>query len=375
MNNKTINESSEDDYVSPLCIDEVIDVLIHIYPSPVFLFINKQYNKVCKTMLNKYMNILPRRRNDMEQFRTTYNEIMNGNLLVFSNVNHIRSVISYFDEKYYFGICDKMTYMIAEDYYVDSFSEYIKIEGGDSNICKYIKEKTPLWRIYRQSERGDSSTLIKAIYAKNLEAIQYFKPKTIEFYGERFNDVCLELLAVAVYTNWVDGVKEFIQPSYEQAYVTCNITKDGTDIKHHVNDPQVQELIKDIFCGQCKQLSIMHFIDSNIEIIDVECKKCKNMMKSYPGGKHICYDCSICTECYHYDAQNIKNNKCDKCIKYNKCDSRYKLCDTSNNYEIYNDKYCNDCKSVNCTKCDKQFPRTTYLGDYFKCSRCNSMRY
>lgn len=184
------------------------------------------------------------------------------------------------------------------------------------------------------------------------------------------NDVCLELFVDAVYTNWTDGVKEFIQHVYEHVIGTCN--ESPIFFECLISDPLVQELTKDIFCGRCKQLSIMHFIDSDIEIIDVECKKCKNIMKSYPEGKHICYNCLICTVCYHPDAQNIKNNKCNKCINYkkcNKCDSIYELGDNSN------DKYCNDCKTVNCNNCNKQFPRTTYLGDYFKCSRCKPRRY
>lgn len=145
-------ESIED---HPLCIDEVIDVLIHVYPSPVFLFINKQYNKVCKSMLNKYMNILPRREEDIEKFRTIYKEIMNGNLLLLSNIDRIYSD----NLKYKFKIDDKISYMIVEDYYVDSFGKYIEIETGIMNIGEYIIDKLPFWRLGRSKVRGNSYIL------------------------------------------------------------------------------------------------------------------------------------------------------------------------------------------------------------------------
>ena len=357
---------------NPLEFDEVIDRLVKIYPSPVFLFINKQYNKICKTMLKKYETDIDI--DNIEAFIPTWEEIKNANLLAFLNIKNKRELAK-FCTNYGkpFNKDSEMTSMIAEDYFVDSLYKYVDldIDRGFSWVIRgYIEDKSPLWRLFRNKTLGDDTIILGSIYARNLEALLYFKKTLGEFYGENLYFFSREFLATAIYEGWHEAVKELMQPCY------CHVIGDCRE-KCIISDPKIQEITKDIFCGQCRELSIVHFVDPKIKLIRLNCQKCQNLMTSYVGGKHICYECSICQTCFNPYAKNIKHNGCVDC--YEKCDR----CDK----HVYNDKfcdfdphgnpnykYCTDCKYVKCIKCNNIELRTTYLGSRFKCKSCKSYR-
>ena len=164
---------------NPLEFDEVIDRLVKIYPSPVFLFINKQYNKICKTMLKKYESHIDI--DNIEAFIPTWEEIKNTNLLAFLNIKNKKTLYILYGNVLYsnygkpFKKDSGMTSMIAEDYFLDSLIKYVDLDIGYRGIStiirEYIENKSPLWRLFRNKTLGDDTIILGSIYARNLEAL------------------------------------------------------------------------------------------------------------------------------------------------------------------------------------------------------------
>ena len=250
---------------NPFEIDDILDVLITIIPSPVFLFLNKASNRVCKNMLNKYENLVDQyyENTDINTPHPCIDPILNGNLLLL--------------KEYGWTVNNKMDNPIAkiasEDYYVKALSKYFRGDIPnylhDNLIWNSIDKGSLIWKLIYYAKKPtniDVGIILRCIYRKHSEAMGYFWDlfkQSCERYSENLFEVhCLELLATAIDQNWEEVIKILPKVCFEHVIVYCD--------KYPTPNKEIQMLLSNTFCGVCKKLAASHFKDSCLKMFETQ---------------------------------------------------------------------------------------------------------